>query len=210
MPRPARRVAANVKDTTLVEERRERIVRAALAVFGEKGYSAATTRDVGIRAGLTQGTLYNYVRSKEDILYLVCDRAVAHYHAAIAAAVERVADPRERLVRAVRAVVKVQYEHRHNIALVLREARLLDTRSREAIRRRVDTFLDEIVEIVAAGTRGRGRRRASARLLAEMVTYLPTLFAMRPWRLAAIGPPEKVIDELVDVILAGLKIDQPS
>jgi hypothetical protein len=43
-----------------------------------------------------------------------------------------------------------------------------------------------------------------------MVTYLPTLFAMRPWRLRAVGPPAKVIDELVDVILAGLKIDQPS
>lgn len=208
MARPARRIAANVKDAALVEERREQIVRAALEVFRDKGYGAATTRDVGIRAGLTQGTLYNYVRTKEDILYLVCDRAVVHYHAAVAAAIEGVADPRERLVRAVRTVVRVQYEHRHNIALVLREARLLEPRSREAIRRRVDTFLDEIVDIVAAGLRG--RRRASARLLGEMVTYLPTLFAMRPWRLAAIGPPAKVIDELVDVILAGLKIDQPS
>ena len=210
MPKSERRVAANVKDSSLVEERRERIVRAALAVFGEKGFGAATTRDVGIRAGLTQGTLYNYVRTKEDILYLVCDRAVAHYHAAVAAAIEGVVDPRDRLVRVVRVVVRVQYDHRHNIALVLREARLLDPRSREAIRRRVDTFLDEVVEIVAAGLRGRGRRRASARLLGEMVTYLPTLFAMRPWRLRAVGPPAKVIDELVDVILAGLKIDQPS
>ena len=29
---------------------------------------------------MTQGTIYNYVSSKDDILYLVCDRIVAEYN----------------------------------------------------------------------------------------------------------------------------------
>ncbi|MBL8383532.1 MAG: TetR/AcrR family transcriptional regulator [Burkholderiales bacterium] len=205
-----RRIAANVKDAALVGERRDQIVEAAIAVFRDKGFAAATMRDVGLRAGLSQGTLYNYVRTKEDTLYLVCDRAVAHYVDQIARAVEGVADPRERLVRAVRAVVRAQYDHRHNIAIVLREAHLLDARSREALRRRVDVFIDDIVAIVGAGTTGGPRRRASARLLAEAVTYLPTVFAMRPWRVRAEGPPDKLVDAMVDILLAALRIEQPA
>ncbi len=210
VPKPRRRIAANVKDLTLVGERRDQIVDAAIEVFLEKGFAATTMRDVGIKAGLSQGTLYNYVRTKEDTLYLVCDRAVAHYHEQIARAIEGADDPRERLVRAVRAVVRAQFDHRHNILIVLREAHLLDERSRRAVRQRVDVFLDEIVDIVAAGMPARSSRRASARLLAEAVTYLPTLFAMRPWRMREEGPSEKVIDGLVDILLAALKIDQPA
>jgi AcrR family transcriptional regulator len=116
-------------------------------------------------------------------------------------------DPRERLVRAVRAVVRAQFDHRHNILIVLREAHLLDERSRRAVRERVDAFLDEIVDIVTAGIAGEPQRRASARLLAEAVTYLPTLFAMRPWRLRADGPAENVIDGLVDILLAALRVE---
>lgn len=204
---PRRRIAANIKDAALVGERRDQIVDAAIEVFLAKGFAAATMRDVGIQAGLSQGTLYNYVRTKEDTLYLVCDRAVAHYHEQIAAAIEGVVDPRERLVRAVRAVVRAQFDHRHNILIVLREAHLLDARSREAVRRRVDVFLDEIVAIVCAGLEGSAPRRASARLLAEAVTYLPTIFAMRPWRLKGEGPSEKVVEGLTDILLAALHIE---
>jgi AcrR family transcriptional regulator len=204
---PRRRIGANVKDASLIGERRDQIVAAAIEVFRDKGFGAATMRDVGLKAGLSQGTLYNYVRTKEDTLYLVCDHAVTHYTAQIAAAVEGVADARERLARAVRAVVRAQFDHRHNIAIVLREAHLLDPRSREAVRRRVDGFIDAIVAIVEAGLAGAPRRRASARLLAEAVTYLPTLFAMRSWRLKGEGSPDEVIDAMVDILEAALRLE---
>ncbi len=206
-PSPDPAGGTNVKDAALVEERRGRIERAAIEVFLRKGYAATTTREVGLKAGLTQGTLYNYIRTKDDILFLVCDRAIARYHEAVATAMAGSDVPRDRLVRAVRAVVRAQYEHRDSIALVLREAHLLDSRSRTALRRRVDTFLEEIVGIVAAGLPPQ-QRRASVRMLAETITYLPTLFAMRRWRLRGEGPPEDLIDAVVDIVLAALKIEQ--
>ena len=71
-----RPISANVKDRKLVHERRRRLVRAALTVFTRKGYHGATVREIGRAAGFTQGTIYNYVRSKGGILYLVCDDKV--------------------------------------------------------------------------------------------------------------------------------------
>jgi AcrR family transcriptional regulator len=72
-------VAANIKDRELVRDRRRQLVEAALAVFLRKGYHDTTVREIGREAGLTQGTIYNYVRSKGDILYLVCDEVVRAY-----------------------------------------------------------------------------------------------------------------------------------
>ena len=204
-----RSLAANVKDAALVKERRSQIAQAAIETFARKGFAASTTRDIGLQAKLTQGTLYNYVRSKTDILYLVCETALADYHEAVTAAIDGVSDPHERLVRVVKAVVRARYEHRTSIALVLREAHLLDAASREALQKRIDVFFDEIVAIVDAGV-SRKRGRVSARLLAETVTYLPTMFAMRAWRLRREGPPEQIIESLVEIILAALQVEKQS
>lgn len=66
-------VATNVKDEHLIETRRQQIVTSAIQLFREKGFHRTTTREIAASAGFSIGTLYEYIRSKEDVLYLVCD-----------------------------------------------------------------------------------------------------------------------------------------
>jgi AcrR family transcriptional regulator len=47
---------------------KERIFEAALAVFSEKGFAAATTRAVAERAGVNEVTLFRHFGSKENLL----------------------------------------------------------------------------------------------------------------------------------------------
>jgi len=49
------------------EERRKQILAAALKVFTEKGFHAANVSDVAAAAGVSQGTIYWYFDSKEDL-----------------------------------------------------------------------------------------------------------------------------------------------
>ncbi|MEW6271253.1 MAG: TetR/AcrR family transcriptional regulator [Thermodesulfobacteriota bacterium] len=46
---------------------KERILAAALALFGERGYASTSIDDIAARAGLTKGALYYYFEDKEDI-----------------------------------------------------------------------------------------------------------------------------------------------
>ena len=46
-----RSVGTNTKDPDLIRDRREQLIRAALAVFQEKGFHATTVRDIGRVAG---------------------------------------------------------------------------------------------------------------------------------------------------------------
>jgi AcrR family transcriptional regulator len=61
------------------EERRDKLLDAALAVFSELGFERATLNDVADRVGATKGCLYHYFESKEKLLLeLVRERKAAH------------------------------------------------------------------------------------------------------------------------------------
>lgn len=62
-----------VKDSSLVEERRQRLVETAVGLFIRKGYHQTTTREIAREAGFSVGSLYEYIKTKEDVLYLVCE-----------------------------------------------------------------------------------------------------------------------------------------
>jgi TetR/AcrR family transcriptional regulator, cholesterol catabolism regulator len=68
-----REVHASVKDERLVEKRRDQMIRGAVSLFKQKGFHRTTTREIAKAAGFSIGTLYEYIRTKEDVLYLVCD-----------------------------------------------------------------------------------------------------------------------------------------
>lgn len=72
-------IAANLRDADVgLRERNkrdklERIKTAALELFLEKGFEAATLRPIATRAGVSFGTLFRYAQDKRDLLFLVCN-----------------------------------------------------------------------------------------------------------------------------------------
>nr|WP_263324133.1 TetR/AcrR family transcriptional regulator [Neobacillus sp. Marseille-Q6967] len=73
-----REVQASVKDERLVQKRRDQMIKGAVTLFIQKGFHRTTTREIAKAAGFSIGTLYEYIRSKEDVLYLVCDSIYEH------------------------------------------------------------------------------------------------------------------------------------
>ncbi len=52
----------------LVEERQAQVLAAAVRVFSEKGFDRATIQDVARQAGVSEGSIYNYFKNKNDLL----------------------------------------------------------------------------------------------------------------------------------------------
>jgi len=52
--------------------RKEVIVKAAAGLFHEKGYKAASMRDLAERVGVEAASLYNHIRSKTELLHDIC------------------------------------------------------------------------------------------------------------------------------------------
>ena len=65
-------VPTQIKNPTLVLERRRQIIDSTVKLFIEHGYHKTTTRMIAKASNFSIGSLYEYVSSKEDLLYLVC------------------------------------------------------------------------------------------------------------------------------------------
>lgn len=55
--------------------RREEILRISLRLFSQKGYHATSIRDIARAAGITEGLIYHYFESKEDLLKSIVERS---------------------------------------------------------------------------------------------------------------------------------------
>jgi len=78
-------------------DKREAILRAAIAVFAHNGYFNSKVADIAREAGVADGTVYLYFKSKEDILHSVFHRSVDEAIAEAKKIVESICDPKEKL-----------------------------------------------------------------------------------------------------------------
>lgn len=53
--------------------RNDELVRVAADLFRERGYDATSMQEIADRMGILKGSLYHYVRTKEDLLWVVME-----------------------------------------------------------------------------------------------------------------------------------------
>src|SRR5229473_2599985 len=79
--------------------KRESILRAATRVFARNGYFNSKVADIAHAAGVADGTVYLYFKSKEEILHSIFDQNMAEAIAADRKLINKLRDPREKLRR---------------------------------------------------------------------------------------------------------------
>lgn len=98
----AQEVETQIKNQELVKERRRQIVDAAVKLFIEHGYHKTTTRLLAKATGLSIGTMYDYISTKEDVLYLVCMAIHSEVEAGVKEALARPLKGKDALAEVIR------------------------------------------------------------------------------------------------------------
>jgi TetR/AcrR family fatty acid metabolism transcriptional regulator len=83
----------------VVADKREAILRAAIRVFARNGYFNSKVADIAREAGVADGTVYLYFKSKEEILHSIFDRSMGEAIADGRKQLEGISDAREKLRR---------------------------------------------------------------------------------------------------------------
>jgi TetR/AcrR family fatty acid metabolism transcriptional regulator len=81
----------------VVGDKREAILRAAISVFAHNGYFNSKVADIAREAGVADGTVYLYFKSKEDILHSIFDRSVDEAVAEARKQLATLSEPQEKL-----------------------------------------------------------------------------------------------------------------
>lgn len=82
------------------------ILRAAIRVFAAKGFFASKVSDIAKEAGIADGTVYLYFKSKDEILRYIFDRAMDEFISEGMAELKRLSDP----IRKLRRIAELHLE----------------------------------------------------------------------------------------------------
>jgi len=133
--------------------KRERILRAAIKIFSQKGFFNSKVSDIARSAGVADGTIYLYFRNKDDLLISLFEEKMA----------EVVADVRERIAAEDGALSRLKIFIENHMSLLVREAGLIEVIQvelrqsnkfmKEYVPVRFLEYLDVISEILELGKR---------------------------------------------------------
>ncbi|NMH95401.1 helix-turn-helix transcriptional regulator [Pseudonocardia bannensis] len=127
-----------------------------MTLFAQRGYHGTALSQVAEALGIRTPSLYNHMRSKQELLQRIVSDTTEGVLEDFRLAVEGVADPVERLRRATRVYALRHATHRREALIVNRDTTSLDEPARseqQELRRRHEHALRGIItEGVAAGT----------------------------------------------------------
>ena len=170
-------------DQELIQRRRAQIAHAALTVFSKKGFHKSRVRDVAREAGLAVGTIYEYVSTKEDILYLACQQGFAEFEEKVREAVSRHTGPLEKLKAAIHAYYQIMGDIDDSILLLYRESQSLDQAGRRMIMRREEDVRRIFEEALAQGMEEGIFRVENPKLIAHDILVLGQMWGLKRWSL---------------------------
>lgn len=103
------------------EQTRQRIVAAADALFGERGFDGTTTRDIADRAGVNKALLHYHFGTKDELFQSLLDGYYERLAAVLAGALHEPAPLRGSVVALVDAYADFLAENRSFMRIVHRE-----------------------------------------------------------------------------------------
>jgi len=150
MPLRARRVprsAAKSKPTTRLEE----VLQSAANNFFAKGFHATSIEDVARDVGMLKGSLYYYIRSKEDLLFQLLLAGIEDGDSYIAQHIDPEGDPVEQLERAIRAQIDYIIQNKVPFGLFLHEFDSLSGKRQHKVISVMSRYNNRFVELVKRG-----------------------------------------------------------
>lgn len=189
-------------------ERFAEIVEAAAQIILDKGYSATSIQDIADSVGILKGSLYHYVRSKEDFLYKIIKDVYDEALDDIKQITEMQAPPLERIAAFVRAHVVFASHHLTAYTIQIREFDRLSEERRDEIRRGGETYVEALQVLLEAGQAGGDvDPDLNPRLAAILITG--ELNSMTRWySTRGALSPDALADVYVGMILSSVASDR--
>jgi AcrR family transcriptional regulator len=171
---------SKVNSSALREKRRRQIVDAATLALARSGFAKTGVKDIAQYADVSIGLVYEYVRTKEDILLLVFEHWTNVWVSGVKEAAAGPGNPIERLGAATGRLTELADRYRHVTHLFYHEAGSLTVEARERSKLGEHELIDILSEILRDGVReGHVRPDVNPTLLAANLLLLTHGWALK-------------------------------
>lgn len=128
-----KQINSSVKDENLIRKRRAQLQKGAVKLFKEKGFHKATTREIAQAAGFSIGTLYEYIRTKEDVLFLVCDAIYDEVKSRMEALIDPSATSEEAVFQVMKSYFELMDDMQDELLILYQELKVLSKEAKDYV-----------------------------------------------------------------------------
>lgn len=209
----ARSVSARgrIDDLKLLDERRQLLIKVACRFAAKKGFAQTSMDDIADSVGISKASIYNYVGSKEEIIYLT----IYNTHRIIADLFDSLRKKHhagtvsEAMRQSIRAYIECVDGLQDEFNFLNHVITILDTEWRRTLL--ADTvYVHEYFESMITDGIDRAEFAASnPRVLASMTAGLCSGWAHNRWFLRRIVSREQYVSQVTDVVMGYLSNANP-
>jgi TetR/AcrR family transcriptional regulator of autoinduction and epiphytic fitness len=181
------------------DEKRQRIVSAALAVFFKYGYQRVSMNEIAEAAGISRPGLYLYFSSKEEVFRA----AILQFADSLIEEISKGLPSQKTIEEKVRYAFEVWIVQRFDLTLNSPEAKEISDSSYEFAQDALDQSYEKLESVLASILKGHVKSSGNKKALsAEKMAHILTS-AVRGFKLVAKSATElrKLIRDLVVIIL---------
>lgn len=201
------KVKTTVKDAELIEKRRDQIVKAAISLFKNKGFHKTTTREIAKASGFSIGTLYEYIRQKEDILFLVCEAI----HNDVDLHLKQVIDLEKPSINHLTTVVKSYFqlmdEMQDEVIVMYQEIKSLTDETQTYILQKEREMIQRLKQVIV-NCAPRYISEDDAELLANNIFVQGQMWGFRRWALHQQFALETYTERQINFLLKALSVNE--
>jgi AcrR family transcriptional regulator len=168
----------------IFQKRQDQIIRKAAKLFMKKGYAQSSMREISKATGIDVGNLYYFIKSKEEILFMVFDMLHRpEIDVFEKQGIMEIDDPVEQLQAAVYGLVDTGYKYKAEGLLLYRESKSLPKRLLKKILERESKVVSYMEEILKRGKKRKLFKVNDVSFTANMIVYQLSLYSLRYWNM---------------------------
>ncbi|MEE2960989.1 MAG: TetR/AcrR family transcriptional regulator [Myxococcota bacterium] len=185
------------------EEKYQRILNGAMAVFAEKGFTESRVSEIAERAGVGDGTIYLYFKNKDDLLISLFEAKLEEINAGLSQQITEQMNPKLQLQTVIEYHLNLALENPHLAALVTLELRRSGKFMKEYAKEQFFEYLQQWTLVIENGKEvGFFRKDFSTGILRNILfgalDYVTGIWVSNPKRKASdLHEVAKQLEELI-------------
>ena len=150
--------------TAEAAERLEEIVQTAAVLFDRAGFHETSMDDISREVGLKKPTLYHYVQSKGEIVYLIHDRLQKEYMRRLQSRMDFGVPPTQNLLEVIYDIYDMMETYPGHLRVFFENHRNLPAEYQKSVREERDRYFAAVESLVIEGMKRGDLRQGDPRL----------------------------------------------
>ena len=203
-----KKILSNVKNRELVMKRRNQMIKGAISLFKEKGFHRTTTREIAKESGFSIGTLYEYIRTKEDVLFLVCDSIYEQVKQRLELVIAKEVPSVKMLKNVVRAYFELMDEMQEEVLVMYQEVKSLEKEAQVYVLKKEREMVDMLKQVIESCLPEHNISDMDTELIANNIFIQGQMWGFRRWILQKQFKLDEYIDRQLFYLMRVLLIEE--